>query len=115
VVHKDPLYSFVTTSSPAPFIALGAIYPVFVLWRARFGKSRAVRATILISLLAGILWLLPRVVPCAIFIWCLPAVLIGMAAGSIGFYFGAVIQLAFGVSLVIRFRPRGIQEASAAA
>ena len=114
VVHKNPLYTLVTTSTPAPFIALVAIYPVFVLWRARFGKSRAVRATVLISLIGGVLWLLPKSFPYAMFVWCLPAVVFGVAAGSIGFYFGALVQLAFGVSMLIRFRPRRNQEAPAA-
>lgn len=112
--HNPGYSSFVTTSTPAPFIALAAIYPVFVLCRARFGKPRATRLTILISLLAGILWLLSSVVPVLILIWCVPAVLFGMASqSSLGYYFGAAIQLAFGAALLVRSRPRS-QEASAA-
>jgi glucan phosphoethanolaminetransferase (alkaline phosphatase superfamily) len=114
VVHKhDTLYSsFATTSTPAPFIALAAIYPVFVLCRARFGKSRAARPTVLISLLAGILSLLPGVAPVLVVIWCVPALLIVMASQSaLGYYFGAALQLAFGVAMLVRSRPRS-QEAA---
>lgn len=107
--------SFATTSPPAPLIALAAILPVFVLWRARFGKPRAIRATILISLLAGALSRLPLLVPVAVLIWCVPAVVLGGTSdSSLGYYFGALLQLAFGVLLIIRFRPRGSQDKNAA-
>jgi hypothetical protein len=109
-------YSFFTSTRPAPFVVLAAIYPVFVVWCARFGKTRAAHATILISLLAGILSVLPRVVPAAVWIWCLPAVLIGSGSNSsLGYYVGAMLQLAVGALLLVRYRPRRIQEASAAA
>jgi hypothetical protein len=106
--------SFFTTSTPAPFIALVVIYPIFVLCRARFGIFRAARLTILVLVLAGTLLLLSRVVPVVVLIWCVPAVLMSMAIpSSFGFYFGAALQVAFGTLLLVRSRPRS-REASAA-
>jgi hypothetical protein len=105
--HYGSSYTFVTSLRPAPFIALAVIYPVFLLFRARFGKSRATRATILIALLACILSLLPRVVPIAACIWCLPASLVGSGSNSsLGYYFGVLVQMAFGALLLVRFRPQ---------
>jgi hypothetical protein len=96
--------------TPAPFIALAAVYPTFALIRARFGRSRAIRATIVISLLTCALSVLPLVEPVALLIWCFPAILLGMALGSLGFIFGIPLQMAFGVLLLIRFRSWRSQE-----
>ena len=97
-------YSDPVAGTPAPFIALAAVFPAFALFRARFGRSRAIRATIVISLLTCGLCVLPLVEPVAILIWCLPAILLGMALGSLGFIFGILVQMAFGTLLIIRFR-----------
>jgi hypothetical protein len=101
------------SGTPTPFIALAGVYPTFALFRARFGRSRAIRATIVISLLTCALSVLPLVEPVAILIWCLPAILLGMALGSLGFIFGILFQMAFGALLIIRFRPRRSQEGNA--
>ena len=102
------MYSFLTSTFPAPFIALGAILPTFSLCRARCqGRSHAF-ATASITLLAlAALALLPRLLPATVSLWCVPAVAFGQGgASSGGCYAGAALQFAAGVWLLIWFRPR---------
>jgi cytochrome bd-type quinol oxidase subunit 2 len=101
------IYSFFTSSMPAPFIAFVAIYPIFVLCRARFQKAHAFGTATVIIFLAAVFSFLPRIVPASVSLWCLPALLFGGgSSSSIGCYFGAALQSAIGAWLLIWFRPR---------
>ena len=102
----ESMYSLFTSTMPAPFIALAAIFPVFIFCRARFQKLRTFSTASVIVLLM-MFSLLPRVVPAAVSLWCVPAALFGDGSSSpFGYYFGAAFQSAIGVWLLIWFRPR---------
>jgi|ERR1022692_2444780 hypothetical protein len=102
----ESVYSLFTSSMPAPFIALVVIYPVFLFCRARFLKARTFSTAAIVVLLV-VFSLLPRVVPASVWLWCAPASLFGGGSSSpFGYYFGAALQSAIGVWLLIWFRPQ---------
>ena len=103
---EDSMYSLFTSAMPAPFIALLAIYPIFMFCRARFPKARTFSATA-VAVLLLVISLLPKVVPASVWLWCVPASLFGGGSSSpFGYYFGAALQSAIGVWLLIWFRPQ---------
>jgi hypothetical protein len=101
------MYSFFTSTTPAPFIAVATIYPIFMFCRTRFAKSSGVRlATLMAGLVIG-LSLLPKFVPATIFFWCVPAALLGGgSSSSLGYYLGVFFQLMVGAVVLFCFRPR---------
>jgi hypothetical protein len=100
------MYSLFTSGKPAPFIALIMIYPIFLFCRARFQTARAINTVAIIALVA-VFSVLPKVVPAAVRLWCVPALFFGGGSGSpFGYYFGAVFQSVIGVWLLFWFRPK---------
>jgi len=101
------MYSFLTSTFPAPFITLGAILPTFSLCRARCqGRSHAFTTASITLLALAALALLPRLLPATVSLWCVPAVAFGQGgASSGGCYGGAALQFAAGVWLLIWSRP----------
>lgn len=101
------MYSFLTSTIPAPFIVLAAILPTFALCRARFQQRPHAAGTAYFTLLAlAFLAVLPRALPGTISIWCVPALMFGAVGRPGGYYAGVALQLAVGAWLLVWFRPR---------
>jgi hypothetical protein len=100
-------YAIITTSMiPARLIVVAAIFPVFFLCRARFRRQHASMLALGILLAALILAVLPKVLPAAVILWCIPGVVLGQSSGSAGvLYVGTLLQIGVGAWLLFRFRP----------
>lgn len=106
--QQGAMYSFFTSTKPAPFIVLAAIPLVFTLYRRRLSESRRGNAAAVVTCFLLIaLALLPWITPAAVDLWCFPAVVLWQQGGSsAGCYIGAALQLAAGACLLLMFYPR---------
>jgi uncharacterized membrane protein YhaH (DUF805 family) len=98
------MYSFVTSSAPAPFIALAAAWPAFAICRRRCRQRPVAVATASLTVVALVmLSLLPMLAPVTATLWCVPAF---MWSGSpTACYAGAMLQVAGGAWILFWFRP----------
>ena len=99
------MYSPLTSNRPAPYIAIAAIIPIILLCRRRWRELRAqLVASFVIVIIVVATALLPRLKPQLAIFWCIPASLLALVL-PLGLYFGVMVQLLFGVWLLVRFKP----------
>ncbi len=104
--YKD-IYAFVTSMRPAPIILLLAIAPIFWLCQVRCqGRPRTFVTAGLIVFAVGVLAMLPRILPGAAALWCLPGMLAGSGGSPAGSYAGAALQFISGAWLLVWSHPR---------
>lgn len=109
--NQVSMYSFFTSTKPAPIIALALVPFIFGMCGAGIPKQRHAKLTaFLTSSAALVLAVFPLFVPAGVDLWCLPAVLIALQGGaSVALYLGAAFQFGAGVWLLCWFRPRALQ------